>query len=154
MKLPLYHFFNGVEHEHGCTNVIEINITDEFTHVQYIYNHFGVVINQYVEYKHYLCPSEENYFGGSPDGFFETLLDFLDRNPNYNLRVNFIAKSNEIEDVDFFILINLFALIRTYNFNGINIRIGSRINVYMSLQLIDFYYKFCYKIMPANEVSV
>lgn len=152
MNVPLYHFFNIAECESSCENVIVIDVTDKFTHVQYVYNHFGIVIGQHVKYVHHLFPFEENYFGSSPDDFFETLLDFLDRNPNYNLRVNFIAKSNEIEDVDFFILINLFALIRTYNFNGINIRIGSRINVYMSLQLIDFYYKFCYRLIPVDEV--
>lgn len=146
MSEQLYHFFNVVIHQQiDEQHLITIDVDGRFEHLQYVYNHFGEIICPRTGYVYDVYPTLKNYFGGVADGFFDNLRCFLEQYPEYFLRVNIIAKHEDIDDADFFIFINSFLTYKKYYS-------GERLWIYVSSDILKWYDECCHLFTPIEEV--
>lgn len=145
MSEQLYHFFNSTNnHDIDEKYIINLTIDNQYEDLYYIYDYFGKVICNKTGYVNDILPTLKTYFGTSTEGFIDCLRNCLEEYPKYHLKFHILSKHNDIPDPDFFMFVNILLLYKTeYS--------EKSISVFMSMDIMKWYYNCAYLFVPKEE---
>lgn len=131
----LYSFFCAKNID-TCFKVLEIEIDQSLKTIYNIYYHVGREVYNNQPYENSINPSDKYFFGASPDGFRDCLMDYLEiRETNISLRLNIKSVGENIVDKEIYMFLYILATcMLDFNFD-------SRLQVYVSKEILNIYLK-------------